>query len=339
MVRVIDFHIHYTPEALVRPNLGEGGRPKVTWESGVPRYTQHEGLFRIDRHLECMDAAGIDVAVLSSGAGMGADHDTCAFINADLAKVAMANAGRFRPLCHVDPRDDRWRREVQRCADEYGFPGLAFPSSFGSLQLDDPLLQPVYEEAARRGMFVFVHPSLAVPPGLESYWDRYDLYRCVGREHELVVATCRLVAGRVFDQVPELQVVMSHLGGGIAAIIERIRGYQDKGHLGLSPDSPHGQVADNPFDHYFDHNMYFDTGGVFGSVNAIRAALTEIRPERILFGTDYPQEIRDARKMAKFTEDLRAAGLGEGVVDGILGRNGAHLVAADPTARVRSSES
>jgi predicted TIM-barrel fold metal-dependent hydrolase len=333
MPKVIDFHIHYTPEDLVRPNLGDGGRPKVTWQDGVPRYTQHEGLFRIDRHLECMDAAGIDVAVLSSGSGMGADHETCAFINADLAKVGAGAPGRFRPLCHVDPRDDRWRREIQRCADEYGFSGLAFPSSFGSVQLDDILLRPVFEEATRRGMFVFIHPSLAVPPGFESYYDRYDLYRCVGREHELIVATVRLIAGRVFDQVPGLQVVMSHLGGGIAAIIERIRGYQDKAHLGLPADSPHGQVADRPFDHYFDRNMYFDTGGVFGSVNAIRAALTEIRPERIVLGTDYPQEIRDADKMAGFTRDLRSSGLDEAVIEGILGGNGAHLIAEDAATR------
>ncbi len=337
MTNIIDFHIHYTPEDMVRPNLGEGGAPRVAFQGGIPRYTQHEGLYRIDRHLDCMDAAGIDVGVLSSGTGMGADHESCAHINADLARVAKDNPGRFRPLCHIDPGDDRWRRELQVCADEYGFPGLAFPSSFGSLHLDDPPLLPVYEEAVNRGMFVFVHPSLPVPPGLEGYYDRYDLYRCVGREHELILATFRLVAGRIFDRVPGLQVVMSHLGGGIGAIIERIRGYQDKGHLGIAADSLHGQVADRAFDHYFDHNMYFDTGGLFGSVKAIRAALTEIRPERIVFGTDYPQEIRDADKMAKFTRDLRASGLPDAVVEGILGANGAHLIAEEAATRRGSS--
>ncbi len=336
-MKVIDFHIHYAPEDMVRPNLGEGGSPKVSWKDGVPRYTQHEGLYRIDRHLECMDAAGIDVGVLSSGAAMGADHDSCAHVNEDLARVEKENPGRFRPLCHIDPRDDRWRRELQMCAEEHGFPGIAFPSSFGTVQLDDPVVFPVYEEAVRRGMFVFVHPSLPCPPGLESYYDRYDLYRCVGREHELVLATFRLVAGRIFDRVPGLQVVMSHLGGGIAAFIERIRGYQDKGHLGITADSPHGQVADNAFDHYFDHNMFFDTGGVFGSINAIRAALTEIRPERIVFGTDYPQEIRDAEKMAKFTRDLRASGLSGDVIEGILGGNGAHLISEDAATRSASA--
>jgi predicted TIM-barrel fold metal-dependent hydrolase len=326
-MQVVDFHIHYAPEDMVRPNLGEDARPVLAMRHGIPSHTQHEGLFRIDRHLECMDAAGIDVGVLSSGAGMGADHETCAHINADLAHVAASHPGRFRPLAHVDPRDDRWKREMAMCADEHGFPGLAFPSSFESLTLDDPLLLPVYEEAVRREMFVFVHPAIRMPEGLAHYYDRYDLYRCVGREHELVVATVRLVAGGVFDRVPGLQVVMSHLGGGIGAIIERIRGYQDKAHLGLAPGSPHATVAAHPFDYYFDRNMFFDTGGVYGSVKAIRAALTEIRAERIVFGTDYPQEIRDAETMARFTQHLRASGLPGAVVEGILGGNGAHLIA------------
>jgi len=334
-MRVVDFHMHYAPEDLVRPNLGDADHPVLAMREGAPSHTQHEGLFRIDRHVACMDAAGIDVGVLSSGVGMGADHETCVHINADLARVARGNPGRFRPLVHIDPRDDRWRREVAICAEEHGFAGLAFPSSFDSLRLDDPLLLPVFEEAARRRLFVFVHPAIRMPSGLAHYYDRYDLYRCVGREHELVVATIRLIAGRVFDRVPDLQVVMSHLGGGIGVLIERIRGYQDKAHFGLEPDSPHGQVADRSFDHYFDRNMFFDTGGLYGSVKAIRAALTELRPERLVLGTDYPQEIRDAETMARFTEELRGSGLPVPVVEGIMGRNGAHLIAENPATRCR----
>ena len=104
-------------------------------------------------------------------------------------------------------------------------PGWALPTSFGGVRLDSPALLPVYQEAAEAGLFIFVHPALAIPPGLSGYYEAYDLYRCVGREHELITATYRLIAGGVFDRFPGLRVVMSHLGGGLAAIIERIRGY------------------------------------------------------------------------------------------------------------------
>lgn len=326
MKRLIDFHIHYTPEDMVRPNLQEHGSKFVFMQEGIPSYTHHERLYRIDRHVACMNEAGVDLAVLSSGAGMGAGHEACAHVNEELARLATEYPTRFYPLAHIDPKDDRWRQELKKCVAQYGFGGVAFPSSFGDVNLDDPLLYPVFEEIAGAGLFVFVHPSLSVPTGLGRFYDRYDLYRCVGREHDLVLATYRLIAGRVFDRFPGLRVVMSHLGGGIAAILHRIRGYQDKGHMGLPTDSPHALVADHSFDYYIANNLFFDTGGVFGSVNAIRAALTEIPAERLVFGTDYPQEIRDAETMARFVRDLRAAELTPPVIDGILGGNGSDLV-------------
>lgn len=326
MAKTIDFHMHYTPEELVAPSLGADGSPAVVVRDGIPSYTQHDGLFRIDRHLECMDAAGVDVGVLSSGAGMGGDRATCATVNAGLANVARQHPGRFRPLAHVDPRHPLWHDEFKRCVDDYGFTGVAFPTSFGEMGLDSSVLLPVYEAVVDAGLFLFVHPSLPVPPGLEAYYGAYDLYRCVGREHELIVATYRLIAGGVFDRIPELRVVMSHLGGGLAAIIERIRGYQDKAHMGLPPGSPHAQVAARSFDHYVASNLYFDTGGLFGSVNAIRAALTEIPPERIVFGSDYPQEIRDASAFSRFTRALRDSVLPRTTTEGILGANGVSLL-------------
>lgn len=329
MTEVVDFHIHYTPESLVAPNLGEDGSPMVVSLNGVPSYTQHKRLFQIDRHLECMDAAGVDVGVLSSGAGMGGDSLTCAAVNVGLAKVVQEHPGRFRALGHIDPRDPKWSDEFRRCMGDYGFAGLAFPTSFGELGLDSEVLLPVYEAVVEAGLFIFVHPSLAVPPGLSGYYDAYDLYRCVGREHELIVATYRLIAGGIFDRIPELRIVMSHLGGGLAAIMERIRGYQDKVHMALPPSSPHARVAARGFDHYIAENLYFDTGGLFGSVNAVRAALTEIPPGRIVFGSDYPQEIRDAAALSRFTRALRDSGLPQDTIEGILGANGVALLNGD----------
>lgn len=327
MAETIDFHIHYSPEDMVRPHLsGSGGAPAVSIRDGMPQSTQHEGLFRIERHLECMDAAGVDTAVLSSPAGMGREHDVCAHVNADLAKLAARYPRRIVPLAHIDPRHPGWRDELDRCAGEWGCPGVAFPSSFGELRLDDEPMNEVYAALEGRGLFCFVHPAVSMPPGLAGIYDRYDMYRCVGREHELVLATYRLVAGGVFDRFPGLTVVMSHLGGGIAALLERVRGYQDKADMALPPDSPHARTAERPFDHYLAANMYFDTAGVWGALNAIRAALTELPAQCLVLGTDYPQEIRDAGRLTHFLAELRSSELGGTVIEGILGANGAPLL-------------
>lgn len=326
MTEVIDFHIHFTPEELVRPHLKPDGKIDILIQHGLPAYTYHDTLFLFERHIESMDAAGIDIAVLSSGAGMGGAQDVCELINATAHKVQAQYPKRFTPLAHIDPTSDRWRSELKRCAEEYGFRGVAFPSSFSTYNLDSEILTPVYEALEEAGLFIFVHPALSVSEGISQYYDKYDLYRCVGREHELVLATYRLIAGGIFDRFPGLEVVMSHLGGGIGAIIARIRGYQNKAHMGLPPDSPHSITAEKEFDHYIAENLFFDTGGLFGSVKAIHAALTELPSSRIVFGTDYPQEIRDAETMARFVRDLKESDLPPDVINGILGDNGAHLI-------------
>lgn len=326
MTEVIDFHIHFTPEELVRPHLKPDGKIDILIQNGLPAYTYHDTLFLFERHIESMDAAGIDVAVLSSGAGMGGTQEVCELINATAYRVQKEHPKRFTPLAHIDPMSNGWRAELTKCREEYGFRGVAFPSSFSTYNLDSDILTPVFEELEKSGMFVFVHPALSVPEGISQYYDKYDLYRCVGREHELVLATYRLVAGGVFDKFPELEVVVSHLGGGTGAIIARIRGYQDKAHMGLPPDSPHAITAEKEFDHYIARNLFFDTGGLFGSIKAIHAALTELPASRIVFGTDYPQEIRDPETMASFVKDIKESDLPQEVINGILGDNGAHLI-------------
>lgn len=326
MTEVIDFHIHFTPEELVRPHLKPGGKIDVLIQNGLPAYTYHDTLFLFDKHIESMDQAGVDVAVLSSGAGMGGSAEACELINSTAHKIQNQYPNRFTPLAHIDPKSDSWENELKKCANEYGFPGVAFPSSFSTYNLDSDTLLPIYEAVEAAGMFIFVHPALSVPDGISQYYDKYDLYRCVGREHELVLATYRLIAGGIFDKFPELEVVMSHLGGAIGAIIARIRGYQDKQHMGLPSDSPHSITAQNTFDHYIAKNLFFDTGGLFGSIKAIEAAMTEIPANRIVFGTDYPQEIRDAETMTKFVQAIKDSHFSAEVIDGILGKNGAHLI-------------
>jgi predicted TIM-barrel fold metal-dependent hydrolase len=88
--------------------------------------------------------------------------------------------------------------------------------------LDSPKLYDFYETVCALDVPVFVHPAL-VPTGYEHLKD-YDLPRVLGREVDLTVATTRLIAGGIFDRVPNLKIVMAHFGGGIAAVKDRLIG-------------------------------------------------------------------------------------------------------------------
>jgi predicted TIM-barrel fold metal-dependent hydrolase len=182
----------------------------------------------------------------------------------------------------------------------------------------------------RLGTFVFIHPSLSCdgscfsPQGFEAY----DLYRTLGREYDLLSAIIRLVCGGVLDDFPELKIVIGHVGGAISPLLGRIRGYQDKAALGIADDPVHGRTAQREFDYYLTR-LYFDTGGHFGDITAIQAALLNIPSSQIMFGTDYPQEIRHEATVARFLADLRALDLSAEAITGILGENARNALFAD----------
>jgi aminocarboxymuconate-semialdehyde decarboxylase len=148
----------------------------------------------------------------------------------------------------------------------------------------------------------------------------YDLGRSVGREFQLVLAVVRLINGGVMDEFPGLNFIISHLGGGIAALMGRIEPYQDKVFWMTADHDRHGKLPREPFRNYLDR-LYFDLGGCFGNVNPVKCALVEIKPEKILLGTDYPQEMRTGLSVKEFVEAIKTLPLSQKQIDGILGEN------------------
>jgi predicted TIM-barrel fold metal-dependent hydrolase len=131
------------------------------------------------------------------------------------------------------------------------------------------------------------------------------------------MATIRLINSGVLDRHPNLMIHMSHLGGGLAALLGRIRSYQDKEFWGTLGNARHGVTPKKEFDHYLRNNFVFDTAGFCGAIGAVKGALIEIPAARIVFATDYPQEIRERSAVGDFVKELRALGKeGEAILSG-----------------------
>ena len=322
LTMIIDFHIHYSPEELVRDKLGPGGSPRTVFSDGSPAYTYHDRLFRLEKHVACMDKAGVDIAVLSSGAGLTDDLNRCHMVNDKLKEVEERFPGRFLGLAHVPPLGGGLSiRELERAVIQLGFKGVSIPSIIGRTELDAPELRPFFQKVNEMGLFIFIHPALS---SSGSYLD-YDLGRSVGREFQLVLTVIRLINGGVLDEFPELNFIISHLGGGIAALMGRIEPYQDKVFWGTAEHPRHGKLPQRSFREYFDR-IYFDTGGFFGNINAVKCALVEIKPKNIVFGTDYPQEIRDEIQVENFVKEIEKLPLSQGEKNDILSENGKKLL-------------
>jgi predicted TIM-barrel fold metal-dependent hydrolase len=321
---IVDFQHHFTPRELFKEDLGD--RRVLQYDAtGAPSYTSHALLYDLDEHIRMMDTAGIDAAFVSSGAGMCADLERSRFINDRAREAERRYPGRFIGAAHVHPLGGPDAlRELARCAVELGFPGVVITSEVDGRFLDAPELEPFWAEASRRGMFVFVHPALKL--NWPQPFDAYDTARSVGREFSLITATIRIINSGVLDRHPDLTIHMAHLGGGIASMLGRVRSYQDKVFWGTAGNARHGVLPQKEFDYYLRERLVFDTAGFCGALGSLKTALVELPAARIVFATDYPQEIRTPEAVRAFVDGIRTLGeAGEQILSGNVGlllRNG-----------------
>jgi predicted TIM-barrel fold metal-dependent hydrolase len=316
---IVDFQHHFTPRELIKEDPGDGMILNYDAQ-GTPSYTVHKLLWELDEHVKMMDVAGIDAAWLTSAAGMCADLETSRFVNEKTKKAEKDYPGRFIGAAHAHPLGGPDAlKELNRCKHELGFAGVVICSEFDGKWIDDPGMESFWSEVCRLGMWVFVHPALKL--NHSTQFDAYDLARSVGREFSLISATIRLINSGVFDRHPELTVHMAHLSGGVSGMLARIRSFQDKKFWGTDGNKRHGTTPKMPFDHYIQNNMIFDTAGFAGGIGAVKAGLCEIPVDRIVFATDYPQEIRSREIVRDFVHNVRALGPdGEKILSGNVGK-------------------
>src|SRR4051794_31966032 len=97
----------------------------LEYRDGVPVYTHNDRLPDVERRLELMDTAGIDVAFLSSAAGFDAPLERCRAVNDALAEVARGAGGRLLGLAHAPAVGVGGLAELERACGELGFRGVA----------------------------------------------------------------------------------------------------------------------------------------------------------------------------------------------------------------------
>lgn len=318
---VVDFQHHLVPSHLAK-KLGFYSEKVVSGkEGGIPKLTMHSKLYDPEAQLRDMDEAGVDVAVLSCVVGWDAPLEQCKIINEEFAKLQRSYPGRFVGLAHAPVLEGkRALAELDRAIRELGLHGVTITSQVDGLPLDARQLYDFYDKAIELDASIFVHPAL-IPKGYDLVKD-YDLARILGRELDLAVAATRLVAGGILERFPNLKFVIGHFGGGIAAVKERLiaKGYR----FG---------TLERPFEEYFD-KLYFDLAGFEGGLAALRCGLLGIKPERLVFATDYPQDFTGActdtgkgmRSIREYIEAIRGLELAAAVKDGILGNTAARLL-------------
>jgi predicted TIM-barrel fold metal-dependent hydrolase len=280
----------------------------------------HLQLFDLDAQVGDMKTAGVDLSVQTCILGWETTLDNCRLINDAAARMQRDYPDHFVGLAHIPPLEgEPALRELERALGELDLRGATISSQVNGLSLDAKELQSFFERVAKLGAVVFVHPALA-PKGYDLLKD-YMLPLILTREFDLGVAVTRLIAGGVLDRYPELKLVFAHFGGGLAGYKERIARSSYRFKLPKS------------FEDYFDL-LYFDMAGFEGSPIALRCALEGIRPDRMVFGTDYPQNFnnsdpktgKNVTGIGEYIEIIRKLPLDATVIDGMLGGTAARLL-------------
>jgi 2,3-dihydroxybenzoate decarboxylase len=236
-----------------------------------------------------MDQAGIDVQVLSTFApAVQGETDPARAIelaraNNDFqAEVIREHPARFAGLCSLPTQDpSAAAAELERGVTELGLKGAMINGHTGGLYLDDERYLPLWEKFAELGVPAYIHPVSTPGPWAPAEGYPEILMAAWGWAVETGSHALRLLYSGLFDRLPELQVIIGHMGEFLPFNLWRM---DSRTAIFLEP-----HPLAHPPSHYVEQNFLITTSGVFSDPPLV-AAVDALGPERILFAVDYPYE-------------------------------------------------
>ncbi len=305
---VVDVHHHYMPALLFDRLAAQGGGKRiVTKEISL---TLHPSRKDLEAHLKAMDEAGVTVSILTDQVQvMGAE--VAKVLNDGIAEVEKKHPTRFRGAIHLPIHEpEAAKRELDRGINELGLRAVALLACHLDVQLDNPIMNPLYEIIQRQNLPIIIHPQ-SKPTGSET---TYNLDRCVFRPLETTQAIVR-VMNSVLPRYPELRFVMPHLGGATSSLKGRMMAFFEtadanipadmRGYLKTQSEQKKFGLTDR-FEKLF-RSLYFDTAGTGAWHPAMAAAFNITTPDRIMFGSDYPLECKTSANLMESLEMIRQA--------------------------------
>ena len=244
-----------------------------------------------DRRIADMDAAGIDMQVLSINAPgteqmEAADASTLARASNDfLSHAVKQHPKRFAGLAALPTMvPDQAVAELDRCVRELGFRGALINGHVRGRYLDDKSFWPIFERAEALNAPIYMHPTRPPQAVVDAQYSGFApevnwMFATSGWgwHIETAIHVIRLILGGVFDRFPKLQVVVGHLGEGLPFMLPRL----DRN---LPPALTKLQRT---LGDYLRQNVHYTFGG-FNFPATFLDLLLEVGAERIMFSVDHP---------------------------------------------------
>jgi aminocarboxymuconate-semialdehyde decarboxylase len=322
---LIDVHNHFYPPAYLDALRAGDSVVRVTEDAEGNPLVHYPGDFNIavrgHRDIEyrhrVLEREGVDTQVLTlTTPGTHVEPPDRAarlarLVNDAFAAIVRERGSRFSalatlPLC--DPAASVL--ELRRSMTELGLAGAMLFSNVTGVPLADPRFDPLYEEADRLGAVLHIHPTNpASVAGMTDFW----LMPLVGFLFDTTLAAAHLTFSGVPHRYPRIKWVLSHLGGAIPYLAERL----DRGWRAF----PECRARIDRAPSEYLRQFYFDTVN-FDPI-ALRLAVDFAGADHVLAGSDYPHQVgsialmKESISALRVTSDERAK---------IFGRNAAGLL-------------
>jgi aminocarboxymuconate-semialdehyde decarboxylase len=322
---IVDVHNHFYPPAYLDALRAGGSNVRVSVDSeGNPRL-HYPGDFNIavrgHRDIEyragVLAELGVDTQVLSlTTPGTHVESPATAarlagLVNDAFADIVRDHQGRFAALATLPLNEPAAAaRELERAVTQLGLPGAMLFSNVNGTALADGRFWPLYEAADSLEAVLHIHPT--APVGVEAMTE-YWLMPLVGFPFDTTLAAAKLVFAGVMERFPRIRWVLSHLGGAVPYLAERLdRGFHAFRDCRANIEKPPSSYL---------RQLYYDT--VNFDPDALGLALAFAGSGHLLAGSDYPHQIGSIPAML---DSLRALPVSESEKADVLGGNAVRLL-------------
>ncbi len=258
--------------------------------------------------IQIMDEAGVDMHLLSltSPGVQMFDKETATSLamvaNDRLAEVIKKHPTRFTGLASFAPQDPaRAAKEIDRAMNQLKLNGLIVNSHTNGEYFDDPKFWPIFEAATASKAAIYIHPRNMPDPCTFMTAPRADVTLAGalwGFQMETGVHAMRMIVAGVFDQFPDLKIVLGHMGEGVPYWLYRID-YMYKAY-----SHGHSKLKKTP-SQYVKDNIIITTSGM-NDHKVLKYCYDALGVDNIIFAIDYPYQ-----EMVESANFMRSAPLPE----------------------------
>lgn len=310
---VVDIHTHMLSRDYLKLLYEKGAPQYAAGKSragediirmlGAPFMTLQPEMWDYDKRIKDMDAAGVDVAIVSltcPNAYFGDAETSLAaarLVNDSMAAQQTARPDRIRWFASLPWQHEALALGELERATAAGAVGVMVIANIDGENLTSPAFAKIWSAIDRRGLPVLVHPG--TPQGVRDMaLDEYGLVPPVGFIFDTTLAITRMILDGFLDRHPDLKLIAAHGGGALPYLAGRL----DRCHERIPACA---EATSLPPSEYL-RRIWYDA--VVYAPAALELCIEVAGTDaRVLYGSDYPHNIGDMTGCLARVDALRPA--------------------------------